>query len=97
MARRGCVLALRAAGVSGCPVESAARWGLAGAAVGPAATSWGLPLLLLYRLHRVAGGGRVLLPGVPHRYALVRDWPGSCWCSRPKGDPVHRSSGGVPL
>ena len=38
--------------------------------------------------------GRVLLAGVPHRYAPESCWPGSCWCPEPEGHPVHGNRGG---
>lgn len=40
---------------------------------------------------------RVLRPDEPHRYAPERAWPGSCWCGKADGHPVHGStvSGGA--
>jgi hypothetical protein len=39
---------------------------------------------------RLSGGHR-RLPGEPHPYVPEAHWPGSCWCGRPKGAPVHQS------
>jgi hypothetical protein len=39
----------------------------------------------------LAGGGRVLLPGSPHRYAVEYPWAGSCWCGKAKADEIHES------
>jgi hypothetical protein len=42
-------------------------------------------------LQRRRGRGRLLLPDDPHRYAPDRQWPGSCWCTKPENAPVHQT------
>jgi hypothetical protein len=52
-------------------------------------------------VHWLAGlltGGQVLRPGMPHPYAELREWPGTCWCEKRRGGnaPAHlRARGGA--
>lgn len=56
-----------------------------------------LTAAVLRRLRVLLGGGRRLVPGIPHRYAPEAAWPGRCWCDRVKLHRVHLTSTGVPL
>jgi hypothetical protein len=51
---------------------------------------------LLRRLLGLLNGGQVLKPEMPHPYAPLREWPGSCWCDQGEDAPVHlRARGGA--